>query len=206
MAASTQAPQRDSLSRSLRPGALPATLVFFSTKAVPPYDGDVGDFYDRRRPGPLLSYTYYDTSTSAITAVLYNGKEMKNSKKLGVVRVSDGDLVMLVLNTSSSRLRAVALGNEVVGFNPDGSAVNPSAFQQQLRSDSNLMAQPFQVQPGLRITSNFHAQNIHMKSIVLLIDIPCLRISANLDWIGLVSTISRILTFQSCGRKQKNSQ
>ncbi|GFP90970.1 DNA damage-inducible protein 1 [Phtheirospermum japonicum] len=81
--------------------------------------------------------------------LLYNGKEMKNSEKLGAVGVSDGDLVMLVLNTSSSRSRAGAPGNEAVGFNPDGSAVNPSAFQQQLRSDSNLMAQLFQSDPEL---------------------------------------------------------
>lgn len=31
------------------------------------------------------------------------------------------------------------------GFNPDGSAVNPSAFQQQIRNDSSVMAQLFQV-------------------------------------------------------------
>lgn len=32
-----------------------------------------------------------------------------------------------------------------LSFNPDGSAVNPGAFQQHLRSDSNVMAQLFQV-------------------------------------------------------------
>lgn len=41
--------------------------------------------------------------------------------------------------------RAGAPSSEAAGFNPDGSAVNPSAFQQQVRSDSNLMAQLFQV-------------------------------------------------------------
>lgn len=41
--------------------------------------------------------------------------------------------------------RAGAPSSEAVGFNPDGSAANPSAFQQQLRSDSNLMAQLSQV-------------------------------------------------------------
>ncbi|XP_030961605.1 protein DNA-DAMAGE INDUCIBLE 1-like [Quercus lobata] len=34
-------------------------------------------------------------------------------------------------------------------FNPDGSAVNPGAFQQHIRSDSNLMAQLFQNDPEL---------------------------------------------------------
>lgn len=32
-----------------------------------------------------------------------------------------------------------------LGLNPDGSAVNPEAFQRQIRSDSNLLAQLFQV-------------------------------------------------------------
>ncbi|GFP84531.1 beta-galactosidase 9 [Phtheirospermum japonicum] len=59
LTASTQALQRDSLSRSLHSGTLLATLVFFNTKVVPPYDGDACDFYDHHRPGPLLSYTYY---------------------------------------------------------------------------------------------------------------------------------------------------
>uniref|UniRef100_A0A7N2LVK4 Uncharacterized protein n=1 Tax=Quercus lobata TaxID=97700 RepID=A0A7N2LVK4_QUELO len=31
-----------------------------------------------------------------------------------------------------------------LSFNPDGSAVNPGAFQQHIRSDYNLMAQLFQ--------------------------------------------------------------
>ncbi|KAL3643288.1 DNA damage-inducible protein 1 [Castilleja foliolosa] len=81
--------------------------------------------------------------------LLFNGNEMKNSEKLSAVGVGDGDLVMMVSNASSSRPRSGALGNEAVGFNPDGSAVNPSAFQQQLRSDSNMMAQLFQSDPEL---------------------------------------------------------
>ncbi|KAK6124036.1 hypothetical protein DH2020_042216 [Rehmannia glutinosa] len=81
--------------------------------------------------------------------LLYNGREMRNSEKLSAVGVSDGDLVMMVSNVSSSRSRAAAPANQGVGFNPDGSAVNPSAFQQQLRSDSNLMAQLFQSDPEL---------------------------------------------------------
>lgn len=31
-------------------------------------------------------------------------------------------------------------------MNPDGSAANPAAFQRQIRSDSNTMAQLFQVE------------------------------------------------------------
>lgn len=33
-----------------------------------------------------------------------------------------------------------------LSFNPDGSAVNPAAFQQHIRRDSNMMAQLFQVE------------------------------------------------------------
>ncbi|KAL2473143.1 ubiquitin family protein [Forsythia ovata] len=78
--------------------------------------------------------------------LLYNGKEMRNAEKLGALGVSDGDLVMMVSNASSTGARASP--NEA-GFNPDGSAVNPSALQQQLRNDSNVMAQLFQSDPEL---------------------------------------------------------
>ncbi|XP_022857606.1 DNA damage-inducible protein 1-like [Olea europaea var. sylvestris] len=78
--------------------------------------------------------------------LLFNGKEMSNSEKLGALGVTDGDLVMMVSNASSSGARASP--NEA-GFNPDGSAMNPSALQQQLRNDSNVMAQLFQSDPEL---------------------------------------------------------
>ncbi|KAI5674640.1 hypothetical protein M9H77_15004 [Catharanthus roseus] len=77
--------------------------------------------------------------------LLYNGREMMNSEKLSSLGVSDGDLVMLVSKASSSSSRSAA----DLGFNPDGSAVNPSAFQQQIRNDSNVMAQLFQNDPEL---------------------------------------------------------
>ncbi|XP_073303731.1 protein DNA-DAMAGE INDUCIBLE 1-like [Primulina huaijiensis] len=78
--------------------------------------------------------------------LLYNGREMRNAEKLGVLGVGDGDLVMMVSKASSSRPRASV--NEAA-FNPDGSAVNPSSFQQQLRGDSNIMTQLFQSDPEL---------------------------------------------------------
>ncbi|KAG6405220.1 hypothetical protein SASPL_132806 [Salvia splendens] len=81
--------------------------------------------------------------------LLHNGNEMGNSQKLSALGVTDGDLVMMVPNAASSGSRAGAPSNEATGFNPDGSAVNPSAFQQQVRSDSNLMAQLFQRDPEL---------------------------------------------------------
>lgn len=36
-----------------------------------------------------------------------------------------------------------------LSLNPDGSAVNPGAFQQQIRRDSNLIGQLFQTDPEL---------------------------------------------------------
>ncbi|XP_031118181.1 protein DNA-DAMAGE INDUCIBLE 1-like [Ipomoea triloba] len=76
--------------------------------------------------------------------LLYNGKEIRNAEKLSGLGVSDGDLVMMVAGVSQSSASTSAMG-----FNPDGSAVNPSAFQQHLRNDSNLMAQLFQSDPEL---------------------------------------------------------
>lgn len=73
--------------------------------------------------------------------LLFNGKEMRNTEKLSAIGVSDGDLVMMVSSSPSS--------TSVLGFNTDGSAVNPSAFQQQIRNDSNMMGQLFQSDPEL---------------------------------------------------------
>lgn len=39
--------------------------------------------------------------------LLFNGKEMSNSEKLGALGVTDGDLVMMVSNASSSGARFV---------------------------------------------------------------------------------------------------
>lgn len=76
--------------------------------------------------------------------LLFNGKEMKNAEKLSGLGIADGDLVMMVSGSSSSSGQANNLG-----LNPDGSAVNPAAFQQQIRGDSNTMAQLFQSDPEL---------------------------------------------------------
>ncbi|XVF33838.1 hypothetical protein REPUB_Repub18cG0006000 [Reevesia pubescens] len=75
--------------------------------------------------------------------LLYNGREMKNSEKLSALGVKDDDLVMMVAGAASS-----APANDL-GFNPDGSAVNPGAFQQHIRRDSNLIGQLFQTDPEL---------------------------------------------------------
>ncbi|CAN8259517.1 unnamed protein product [Cochlearia groenlandica] len=78
--------------------------------------------------------------------LLYNGNEMRNSDKLGALGVKDDDLLMMMSNASSGT--AAATGRDLV-MNPDGSASNPAAFQQQIRGDANLMGQLFQTDPEL---------------------------------------------------------
>ncbi|XP_021288019.1 DNA damage-inducible protein 1 [Herrania umbratica] len=73
--------------------------------------------------------------------LLYNGREMKNFEKLSALGVKDEDLIMMVSGAASS-----ASANDL-SFNPDGSAVNPGAFQQHIRRDSNLIGQLFQTDP-----------------------------------------------------------
>ncbi|KAK8626338.1 hypothetical protein V6N13_133989 [Hibiscus sabdariffa] len=75
--------------------------------------------------------------------LLYHGREMQNSEKLSALGVKDDDLIMMV---SSAGSRA---STNDLSFNPDGSAVNPGAFQQHIRSDSNLIGQIFQADPEL---------------------------------------------------------
>ncbi|OMP06963.1 hypothetical protein COLO4_07760 [Corchorus olitorius] len=75
--------------------------------------------------------------------LLYNGREMKNSEKLSALGVKDEDLIMMVSGAAPS-----APTNNL-SFNPDGSAVNPGAFQQHIRRDPNLIGQLFQADPEL---------------------------------------------------------
>ncbi|XP_078438033.1 ubiquitin family protein [Wolffia australiana] len=73
----------------------------------------------------------------------FSGKEMRNSDSLSRIGVKEGDLLtMRPLN--ASRLP----GNEL-SFNSDGSAVNPSAFQQYVLSNSQMMNQLRQSDPML---------------------------------------------------------
>uniref|UniRef100_A0A7C9A283 DNA damage-inducible protein 1 n=1 Tax=Opuntia streptacantha TaxID=393608 RepID=A0A7C9A283_OPUST len=77
--------------------------------------------------------------------LLYNGKEMRNHEKLSALGVRDGDLVMMVSDAAG----VSGPSSNDLGLNPDGSAVNPEAFRQQIQRDSNLMAQLFQTDPEL---------------------------------------------------------
>ncbi|KAL5549675.1 hypothetical protein UlMin_004906 [Ulmus minor] len=74
--------------------------------------------------------------------LLYNGKEMRNSEKLSALDIKDDDLVMMASNAGAPS----GGSTNDLGLNPDGSAVNPGAYQQQVRSDSNLMAKLFQIE------------------------------------------------------------
>ncbi|KAL9263359.1 DNA-DAMAGE INDUCIBLE 1-like protein, partial [Drosera capensis] len=75
--------------------------------------------------------------------LLYNGKVMGNHEKLSGVGIRDGDLIMMMSGAASG-----APANDV-NLDPDGSAVNPTAFQQHIQRDANLMAQLFQSDPEL---------------------------------------------------------
>lgn len=72
----------------------------------------------------------------------FNGKEMNNAEKLSAIGVHDGDLVMMVASNNRT-------SQDIMRLNPDGSAVNPQAFQQHIRGDSQLMAQLLQNDPSL---------------------------------------------------------
>ncbi|KAM0920943.1 hypothetical protein ACQ4PT_007178 [Festuca glaucescens] len=73
----------------------------------------------------------------------FNGKEMmNNAEKLSAIGVHDGDLVMMVASNNRT-------SEDFMRVNPDGSAVNPQAFQQHIRGNSQLMAQLLQNDPSL---------------------------------------------------------
>ncbi|XVE80623.1 hypothetical protein DITRI_Ditri14bG0154000 [Diplodiscus trichospermus] len=74
--------------------------------------------------------------------LLYNGREMKNFEKLSALGVKDEDLVMMVSSVASASTNDLS-------FNPDGSSVNPGAFQQHIQRVSNLIGQLFQTDPEL---------------------------------------------------------
>ncbi|KAK3156283.1 hypothetical protein QOZ80_2AG0105190 [Eleusine coracana subsp. coracana] len=71
----------------------------------------------------------------------FNGKEMQNAEKLSAIGVRDGDLVTMVPLDDSPQ--------DIMRVNRDGSAVNPQAFLQRVRGDSQLMAQLLQNDPSL---------------------------------------------------------
>ncbi|KAG5002172.1 hypothetical protein AAZX31_08G326700 [Glycine max] len=80
--------------------------------------------------------------------LLFNGKEVRNSEKLSALGVKDDDLLMMVSGAGAGAAASSGSTNDL-SLNTDGSAVNPGAFQQHIRRDSNLMGQLFQSDPEL---------------------------------------------------------
>ncbi|XP_004500164.1 protein DNA-DAMAGE INDUCIBLE 1 [Cicer arietinum] len=82
--------------------------------------------------------------------ILFNGNEVRNSQKLSALGVKDDDLLMMTVSGAGAAPASSGLSStNDLSFNTDGSAVNPGAFQQHFRRDSNLMGQLFQNDPEL---------------------------------------------------------
>ncbi|CAJ2640144.1 unnamed protein product [Trifolium pratense] len=80
--------------------------------------------------------------------ILFNGNEVSNSQKLSALGVKDDDLLMMTVSSGAGAGASSGSTNDL-SFNTDGSAINPGAFQQHFRRDSNLMGQLFQSDPEL---------------------------------------------------------
>eukprot|EP00246_Nothoceros_aenigmaticus_P012526 TRINITY_DN392_c0_g1_i2.p1 TRINITY_DN392_c0_g1~~TRINITY_DN392_c0_g1_i2.p1 ORF type:complete len:433 (-),score=74.94 TRINITY_DN392_c0_g1_i2:146-1444(-) len=76
--------------------------------------------------------------------LLFNGKEIPNTRRLNAVGVAEGDLLMVI---EAPRVGVPSAGTSIQGggrppelrFNSDGSAANPIAFVKHLRSDQRAM-------------------------------------------------------------------
>lgn len=84
--------------------------------------------------------------------ILFNGNEVSNSQKLSALGVKDDDLLMMTVSGARASAAASSGSTNDLSFNTDGSAMNPAAFQQHFRRDSNLMGQLFQNDPELAQT------------------------------------------------------
>ncbi|KAL5077302.1 hypothetical protein RYX36_016286 [Vicia faba] len=79
--------------------------------------------------------------------ILFNGNEVNNSQKLSAIGVKDDDLLMMTVSRAGAGAVASSGSANDLSINTDGSAVNPGAFQQHFRRDSNLMGRLFQSDP-----------------------------------------------------------
>lgn len=84
--------------------------------------------------------------------ILFNGNEVGNSQKLSALGVKNDDLLMMTVSGAGAGSAASSGSTNDLSFNTDGSAINPAAFQQHFRRDSNLMGQLFQNDPELAQT------------------------------------------------------
>ncbi|KAI3986807.1 hypothetical protein MKX01_039781 [Papaver californicum] len=88
--------------------------------------------------------------------LIFNGNELNSSSKLSSFNVRDGELLVMKVATAAP----FRVADNDLNLNPDGSCVNPGAFQQHVRRDSNMMTQllqallnadPFDVEAQKRI-------------------------------------------------------
>ena len=76
-----------------------------------------------------------ETDVPTATQVLvFNGRELTDASTLASSGVMDGDLLMVLTRPPPGAANPTAL-------NPDGSAVDPAAFQTHLKNDAHLMQQ-----------------------------------------------------------------
>ena len=76
-----------------------------------------------------------ETDVPTATQVLvFNGRELTDASTLASSGVKDGDLLMVLTRPPPGAANPTAL-------NPDGSAVDPAAFQTHLKNDAHLMQQ-----------------------------------------------------------------
>ncbi|CAM6122989.1 unnamed protein product [Calypogeia fissa] len=80
--------------------------------------------------------------------ILYDGKEIPNNGRLNAAGVVENDLLMLVSAAPSGPVAAGPAPSDLA-MNPDGSAVNPRAFQRHIRSDPNIIRQLQERNPGV---------------------------------------------------------
>lgn len=78
----------------------------------------------------------------ATQALVFNGRELVDASTLASSGVKDGDLIMVLTKPPPGSMNPAAL-------HPDGSAVDPGAFQTHLKNDAHLMQQLRSGNPAL---------------------------------------------------------
>lgn len=78
--------------------------------------------------------------------LLHNSRDLPNSSTLQSAGIVEGDLLILHTNTPAS---VPAPSGNSLSLRPDGSAVDPRALQQHLRSNPDLISQLLQTNPEL---------------------------------------------------------
>ncbi|KAH9618179.1 hypothetical protein KSS87_003928, partial [Heliosperma pusillum] len=87
--------------------------------------------------------------------LLYDGKEMKNDEKLSEVGIQEGDLIVVVSDSTS----ITSSSTTELGLNPDESAMNLAAFQHKILQNSELVAQLVQSYPEFALAFSQNDDN-----------------------------------------------